>query len=155
MEATFHSLILMRSSLKKQIVLCLLVLGAYISAPAAEMRVEKYHAGDWENDIGYCQAVRVGQLLYISGTTGAGKMPEAIRGAYDNLAKTLKAHGLTFKDVVKENIYTTDIDALKANNSIRLAFYDKSFPAATWVQVQRLYLPDQIIEIELTAVFPQ
>jgi enamine deaminase RidA (YjgF/YER057c/UK114 family) len=71
------------------------------------------------------------------------------------LEKTLKAHGLTFKNVVKENIFTTNLDALKANRSVRRAYYGNDLPAGTWVQVARLYQPEFVIEVELVAVFPE
>ena len=145
----------MKSTLKKNTFLGLLLLAAATMIGAAEVKIEKYKGGDWEDAIGYRQAVRVGQMLYISGSAAGGEMPDAIRGSYDYLEKTLKAHGLTFKNVVKENIYTTNLDALKANQSVRRAYYGKDFPAATWVQVVRLYNPEQVIEVELIAVFPE
>jgi len=145
----------MISSLSRPLRLALLLVTVFTLTGAAEIRIEKYKAGDWEDDIGYRQAVRVGQLLYISGSAAGGEMPDAIRGAYGFLEKTLKAHGLTFKNVVKENIYTTNLDALKANQAVRRAFYGKDFPAATWVQVARLYSPEFVIEVELIAVFPE
>lgn len=115
----------------------------------------RYREGPWEDDIGYRQAVRAGNTLYISGTVGEGAMPDAIRGAYTSLEKTLKVYGLGFADVVKENIYTTNLDALKENLAVRKAFYRGEYPAATWVQVQRLYEPSHVIEVELIAVFPK
>ena len=54
----------------------------------------------------------------------------------------------------EENAYTTDLEALKANLAARRAFYGRDFPAATWVQVSRLYQPDQVLEVELIAIFP-
>ncbi len=108
-----------------------------------------------EMDIGYCQAVRVGDTLYVSGTAGRGEMGTAVRSVYDRLDATLKANGLTFADVVKENVYATDLDAFIANKAIRKQFYGAAFPAATWVQVQRLYVPALVVEVELTAVYPK
>ena len=145
----------MKSSLNKNLCLGLLLLAAFTLADAAKPRIERFKMGEWEDDIGYRQAVRVGQMLYISGSTSGGEMPDAIRGSYDYLEKTLKAHGLTFKNVVKENIYTTNLDALKANQSVRRAYYGKDLPAATWVQVARLFNPEFVIEVELIAVFPE
>ena len=133
----------------------LLLLSTLTMMGAAETRIERFKEGDWEDDIGYRQAVRVGQLLYISGAAAGGEMPDAIRGVYDSLEKTLKAHGLTFKNVVKENAYTTNLEALKANQPLRRGYYGKDFPAATWVQVARLYQADQVLEVELIAVFPE
>jgi len=119
------------------------------------LKTEKFRLGDWEDDIGYRQAVRVGNTLYISGTVGSGEMPAAIREAYRSLEQTLRHYGLSFQHVVKENIYTTQLEALKANLAIRREFYGKDFPAATWVQVARLYDPAHVIEVELIAVFPE
>ncbi|HWS64091.1 MAG TPA: RidA family protein [Steroidobacteraceae bacterium] len=111
-----------------------------------------FHANESvENDIGFCQAFRDGDTLRISGTAGQGDMAEAVRSVYQPLEKTLKANGLSFADVVKENVYATDLDAFIRHKDIRKEFYGRSFPAATWVEVRRLYLPSFVVEIELTA----
>ena len=107
-----------------------------------------------ETDIGYCQAVRSGNTLHISGSVGRGDMPAAIHSAYEELNKTLAAHGLTFRNVIKENVYATDLDAFIRNKDLRKQYYGDDFPAATWVQVQRLYLPAFVVEVEVTAEFP-
>jgi 2-iminobutanoate/2-iminopropanoate deaminase len=108
-----------------------------------------------ETDIGYCQAVRVGNTLHISGSVGRGEMAAAMHGAYDELKKTLADNGLGFSNVVKENVYATDLDAFIHNKEIRKQYYGSEFPAATWVQVQRLYLPEFVVEVELVAQFPK
>ena len=145
----------MISLLKKSTLLSLLCFSALTLTGSAEVKIEKYKAGDWEDDIGYRQAVRVGQLLYISGTAAPGEMTEAVKQVYNDLEKTLKVHGLTFKHVVKENAYTTNIEALKVNQELRKKYYGKDFPAATWVQVARLFTPELVLEVELVAVFPE
>ena len=115
----------------------------------------EFHLGDWEQEIGYSQAVRVGNSLHTSGSAAGGAMPEAIGEAYGMVEKTLRAHGLTFKDVVKETVFTTDIEALKQHSALRKAYYGTTFPAATWVQIQRLYDPGHVIEVEVVAVFSE
>jgi enamine deaminase RidA (YjgF/YER057c/UK114 family) len=105
-------------------------------------------------DIGYSEVVRAGDYVYISGNVGWGAMPDAVKIAYDSLEKLLKENGLTFADVVKENVYTTDLEALKAARGIRSAYYAGIFPAATWVQVDRLYNEGIVIEVELIAYAP-
>lgn len=145
----------MKSLPKRLIVRGLFLLALIATSAAAEVKIERYKGGDWEDDIGYRQAVRVGQMLYISGVAASGEMPAAIRSAYGELEKILKAHGLTFKNVVKENVYTTQLDALKANQPLRNTYYGKDFPAATWVQIARLYDADHVLEVELIAVFPE
>ena len=122
---------------------------------AQELRKEKFNRGPWENEIGYAQAVRVGNTLYISGSTGSGTMPDAIRSAFTAIKETLAAYHLDFRHVVKETAYTTDIEALKAANEVRKTYYGSDFPAATWVQVDRLFTPETVLEVEVIAVFPE
>ncbi len=107
-----------------------------------------------EKEIGYCQAVRRGNTLYITGVPGQGEMPAAARSVYDRLKLVLEANGLSFADVVKENVYATDLDAFIKTKELRRDYYGETVPAATWVQVQRLYLPSLVVEIELVAEYP-
>ena len=106
-----------------------------------------------EKAIGYCEAVRSGNLLYISGNVGKGEMSSALRQAYDGIRRTLAANGLAFRDVVKETIFATDLDALIRAKEVRKEYYGPDLPAATWVQVQRLYSPAAVIEVEVTAEY--
>ena len=122
--------------------------------PAQDLHKEKFNLGPWENEIGYAQAVRVGNTLYISGSVGSGTMPEAINAAFGAIKQTLAHHGLDFRHVVKENAYTTNLDALKTAKDVRKAYYGTDFPAATWVQVARLFNPEFVLEVEVIAVFP-
>ena len=129
-----------------------LLAAACATKPAVERAC--YHASAAiEQDLGYCQAVRVGDTLHISGSVGAGAMPEAITQAYAQIEATLAAHGLSFADVVKETVFTTDMEALIAHQDVRKAYYGAIFPASSWVQVERLYLSEFTIEVEATAVF--
>jgi len=124
------------------------------AAVGPSIQKQCFHANESsEKDIGYCQAVRVGNTLYIAGTAGEADMASAIRSVYDRLQKTLEANGLTFANVVKENVYATDLDAFIQNKDLRKEFYGQAFPVATWVQVQRLYVPSLVVEVELTAVY--
>ncbi len=129
---------------------------AAVSCWAGDPGKKAFHLNEKvENEIGYAQAVRIGDTLYISGSVGKGEMPAAIHGAYNELKETLSAHGLDFSNVVKENVYTTDLDGFIQNKAVRRDYYGHDFPAATWVQVQRLYLPEFVVEVELIAVFPK
>lgn len=131
----------------------LFALGAQAQADVSHVEKQKFHLNEEsENAIGYAQAVRVGDVLYISGSVGAGAMPDAIHQAYEELKKTLAAYGLTFADVVKENVFATKLDDFIQHKDLRNAYYGKDFPAATWVQVDRLYVPELVVEVELTAV---
>lgn len=108
-----------------------------------------------EKDIGFCQALRSGNTLHVSGVAADGSMDSAIRSVYGRLQKILAANGLSLAHVVKENVYATDLDAFIRNKAIRKGFYGESLPAATWVQVSRLYVPEFVVEIEVTAEYPK
>lgn len=140
----------------RMVALVLPVLAAGCAVPPMQATHSCFHRNEAiEASIGFCEAVRSGDRLYVSGTVGQGEMPAAVRSAYESLQKTLEANGLTFANVVKENVYTTDLDAFKKTIELRKGFYGMNLPAATWVEVRRLYLPQFVVEIELTAEYPR
>ncbi len=108
-----------------------------------------------ERALGFCQAVRAGSLLFISGVPANGPMDSAVPQVYQRLEAILKAHGLGFEHVVKETVFTTDIEALTRANAQRKAFYGSWTPAASWLQVPRLIAPGMVLEVELIAQFPR
>jgi 2-iminobutanoate/2-iminopropanoate deaminase len=131
----------------------------------AELKTS-YHAREGlEKSFHFAQAVKAGTTLYISGclswdadgnVLAPGDMAGQVRNVYDDIRKTLEAHGLSFASVVKENVFTTDMDALVEAAGERARFLEGVEPyAATWVEVKRLVNPDLLIEIEVTAILPQ
>ncbi len=131
--------------------------------PAPRVR-QIFNLNAYERDFGYSQAVLVGQTLYISGSVPAdkdgmlvapGDMPGQMRAVYANIQRTLAAAGLNFEHVVKETIYTTDMDALLKSADVRFEFYSKDhLPATAWLQVQRLIDPGFLVEIDVIAELP-
>lgn len=119
------------------------------AAPA----LERKHYGAWEQDIGYTQVVKVGDRLYISGlTSGAKDMNSQITEIYTTLIKILADYQLTTQDIIKETVFTRDLEALKKAIPLRKTFYPKGlYPSASWVQVQRLYEEGFLIEVEVEA----
>jgi len=107
-----------------------------------------------EDEIGYAQAVKVGNTIYISGSVGWGKMDDALKLAYDEIAKTLKNYNATFENVIKENLYSTELDSVIKYKDVRKIYYGNEFPAATWVEVKRLYNSGLVVEIEVIAELP-
>lgn len=107
-----------------------------------------------EDEIGYVQAVKAGNTIYISGSVGWGKMEDALKLAYDEINKTLKSYNATFNYVVKENLYTTSLDSVIKYKDIRKIYYGNDYPAATWIEVKRLYNPNLVVEVEVVAVLP-
>jgi 2-iminobutanoate/2-iminopropanoate deaminase len=119
---------------------------------------------DIEKSIYYAQACKAGNMLFISGCVswdaegniiGAGDMKAQVTQVYTDLEETLEANGATFQNVIKETVFTTDIDALVANNDIRTRFYTEAAsapPAATWIGCARLVFPELMLEIECVAL---
>jgi 2-iminobutanoate/2-iminopropanoate deaminase len=127
-----------------------LALGATGSRPT----IAEFHLGPWEQEIGYSQAVKVGNHLYVSGTIGNPEsgLEDQLKQAYQGIQKTMDAYRATFGNVVVERIYTTDIEELKKLQDTRKKIYGDRLPAATWVEVRRLYLPGAKLEIEVELV---
>lgn len=116
---------------------------------------QKWH---WDNpekqsrSAGYAQVVKSGNTLYISGIPTSNMTAEGVKQLYESLAQSLQAFGATSANIVKETIYTTDIEKMKELNDIRKVFYEGDFPASTWVQVSRLYEPSAMLEVDLIAI---
>jgi len=108
-----------------------------------------------QNDT-YSQAVRLGDVVYLSGQLGArpdGTMPEAFRDqvkqALDNVATVLKAAGSSLELVAKVNIYVTDFSRLREMNEVYRDYFPHR-PAKTTVEIVRLD-KGAMIEVEVVA----
>jgi enamine deaminase RidA (YjgF/YER057c/UK114 family) len=122
------------------------------------IKKEKWHFGNalkQDTSAGYVQVVKVDNVLYISGAVARDVTPEGITRVYKALESSLKSFGATFQNVVKENLYTTDMEAMKKYNDARKVFYKGDFPAATWMGVARLFMADAKLEVELIAHLPK
>lgn len=132
--------------------------------PAVPHTKQVFHLNAYEKDFGYSQAVLIDKTLYISGTVAVdangrlvapGDIAGQMRAAYGNIRRTLAAHNADFQEIVKETIYTTDMDAFLKASDLRFEYYDKErLPSASWVQVQRLVDPAFLVEIEVVAELP-
>lgn len=129
-----------------------------IAAQNSNIKKEKWHWGNalqQDTSAGYVQVVKVENVLYISGAVARDVTPEGITRVYQSLERSLKSFGATFQNVVKENLYTTDMEAMKKYNDARKIFYKGDFPAATWMGVSRLFMADAKLEVELIAHLPK
>jgi 2-iminobutanoate/2-iminopropanoate deaminase len=108
----------------------------------------------------YSQAVRVGNMLFLSGQLGlnpaTGKFPgrgfEAqARQALENQKAILETAGFSLKDVVQCQVFMTDIKNYPAFNAIYQEYFDKNFPARAVLEVSRIPA-DGLVEIMMVAV---
>jgi enamine deaminase RidA (YjgF/YER057c/UK114 family) len=129
-----------------------------LTAQTSNIKKEKWHWGNalqQDTSSGYVQVVKVDNILYISGAVAKDVTPEGITRVYQSLERSLKSFGATFQNVVKENLYTTDMEAMKKYNDARKVFYKGDFPAATWMGVSRLFMAEAKLEVELIAHLPK
>jgi enamine deaminase RidA (YjgF/YER057c/UK114 family) len=134
------------------------------SPPPPPRAQQIFHLNAYEKDFGYSQAVLIDKTLYVSGSLAVdaagrlvapGDMPGQMRAVYTNIRNTLAAHHAGFGNVVKETVYTTDIDAFVKASDLRLEFYDKErLPTISWVEVKRLLDPQFLVEIDVVAELP-
>ncbi|MCA4898868.1 MAG: RidA family protein [Bacteroidota bacterium] len=144
--------------MRTSITLALLLMAGATFAQNKNIKKEKWHWNDplkQDTTAGYVQVLKVDNVLYISGAVALDITPAGITRVYRALEKSLSSFGATFQNVVKENLYTTDMEAMQKHNAARKAFYKGDFPAATWTQISRLYMPEAKLEVELVAHLPK
>jgi 2-iminobutanoate/2-iminopropanoate deaminase len=110
----------------------------------------------------YTDAVRFGDLLFISGVTpvdetlavvGGDDVAAQARQVFRNMAKVLAAAGLGFADVLKVTVYLTDVADRPKINPVRQEVFGATRPASTLVGVRELAVPGIKIEVEAVAGF--
>lgn len=111
-----------------------------------------------EKAYGYSHAVKIGNSIKIAGAvsmddegnpTAVGDIEQQIKNCYADLNKILEHYGCTFDDVVKEDIFTTDMAQMLEKSAYRAEIYKNGFPTGTWLEVKGLALPEFMVEIEL------
>ena len=111
-----------------------------------------------EKAYGYSHAVKIGNDVKISGAvsmddagnpTAVGDLEQQIKNCYADLEKILKHFDCTFDDVVKEDIFTTDMAQMLEKSAYRAEIYKNGFPTGSWLEVKGLALPEFMVEIEL------
>lgn len=119
-----------------------------------------YHHRELENGIPYSAVRRHGDLIFLAGVVswdahgapiGIGDMQQQLRTVYGEIGTILKRYGIGLDNVIKETIFTTDMEALKAAAAVRAHAYSAPAPASTWVEVKQLILPELLVEVELIA----
>lgn len=108
----------------------------------------------WEPIVGYSRAVRVGNQIFVSGTTAPGPR-DAYGQARETLQKigtALERAGASFEHVVRTRMFVTDISQWREIARAHSEVFGRILPATTMVEVRRFVSDEILVEIEADAV---
>lgn len=123
------------------------------------MRQNISSGAPWEDQVGYCRAVRVGNTIEVSGTAPVQDGKTVGSNAYEQtkvcleiIKDAIEKAGGTIEDVVRTRMFVTDITQWVAIGKAHGEMFTNIKPATTMVEVNALIERDMLIEIEATAI---
>jgi len=128
------------------------------------MSIERtnYSSGSkWENIVGYSRAVKVGNVIEVTGTVASGDDGKVVgnndayaqtKYIYSKIESVLKRAGAEMKDVIRVRMFVTDISRWQEYGKAHSEFFKEIKPCNTMVEVKALIESEYLIEIEATAI---
>jgi enamine deaminase RidA (YjgF/YER057c/UK114 family) len=129
------------------------------------MKRTNYSSGaKWEDSVGYSRAVRIGNVIEVTGTVAVDDNSNLVGGkdAYQQtrfilqkIENVLKKAGGSLNDVVRTRMFVTDISQWEKYGKAHGEFFAAIKPCTTMVEVKALISPEYLIEIEATAILSE
>lgn len=126
------------------------------------MKRTNYSSGaKWEEIVGYSRAVKIGNVIEVTGTVAVDDNNELVGGndAYEQakfiiqkIEKVLQKAGASLNDVIRTRMFVTDISRWEEYGKAHGEFFKEIKPCTTMVEVSKLISSEYLIEIEATAI---
>lgn len=124
------------------------------------MRTNYSTGAKWEDIVGYCRAVKIGNTLEVSGTVASDGTNVIAKGDFygqtkfiiEKIEKVLHQAGFELKDVIRTRIFVTDISQWELVGKAHGEFFKDIKPVTSMVEISALIDPDYLVEIEVTAI---
>ena len=124
-------------------------------------RINYSSGSKWEDIVGYSRAVKIGNIVEVTGTVASGENGEVIgegdaylqtKYIYQKIEAVLERAGAEMKDVVRVRMFVTDISRWQEYGRAHSEFFKEIKPCNTMVEINALIEPGYLIEIEATAI---
>lgn len=117
----------------------------------------------WEDKMGYCRAVRIGNIIEVSGTVAivdgekvkADDAQAQTLNILERVEKVLEELEVSMKDVIRTRIFTTDINTFEAVASAHASYFKDIKPTTGFYEISKLVAPEYLVEIEFTVVISE
>ena len=129
------------------------------------MQRTNYSSGaKWEEIVGYSRAVRVGNIVEVTGTVAVDENNNLVGGnsAYEQtkyilqkIERVLQQTGASLKDVVRTRIFVTDISRWEEYGKAHGEFFGNTKPCTSMIEVKGLIFAEYLVEIEATAIITE
>lgn len=124
-------------------------------------RINYSSGSKWEDIVGYSRAVKIGNIVEVTGTVASGENGEVVgkndayeqtKYIYQKIEKILVQAGAAMNDVIRVRMFVTDISRWQEYGKAHSEFFKDIKPCNTMVEVSALIEPEYLIEIEATAI---
>ena len=115
----------------------------------------------WEDKVGYSRAVRIDNMVFVSGTVAVNEKNEIVapgnpyeqtKFIFSKIERALKKTGGSLNDVVRTRMFTVDIKYSEEIGKAHAELFSIIKPASTMLEISKLVEPELLVEIEVEAV---